>query len=522
MVTLAIRTELFEHGLFPTQGKLTPTVLLNLFTNLNLLSSIDYKIKLHQWVDQATRYWPQCTETDAQVYFLTYRALLEDIENQSSSVGGGVNQMQQNIASGKDVPINEYQVDVRCFALFIAIQLYTTQTKFNSDSRSNLAKDSWGMKDNQMYGGSQASPRQKYTKVNYTQSEYQIISHFIKTNLKLLLRVISTDIHSTEVSLSATEFNTLRILFRIQQQGGARTATQQSLAQVTQFFQASNQQVKVHMNVIIDWLGQIISPHEPEEEIVYMNGLNKCVTVKENALQNKDVRIIGCEDSYIYIDTNVSYLQISNCTNCTIMVAAVNKTLTIDKCENVILSVAANYVRAGNCVDCTVNTYTQMCQPIIYGDSRNLTMAPHNTSYFEMMNHLRAADIGFVSPGQQVSNSIKQTVMENIHNFSKPIVMSGLGQCYILMQPVDFMKLSLPKKFTDHPLFLCPQEYQDVLQIRLEHFKEIQSKIKGAQLTQEQEKYLHAAIQGQFREWFVQSSSYKPITELVRMIDQEF
>lgn len=61
--------------------------------------------------------------------------------------------------------------------------------------------------------------------------------------------------------------------------------------------------------------------------------------------------------------------------------------------------------------------------------------------------------------------------------------MADLGQCYALMQPVDFMKMSLPKKFTDHPLFLCPQEYVDVLQIRMEHFKDIQNKIKGAQLS---------------------------------------
>ncbi len=84
------------------------------------------------------------------------------------------------------------------------------------------------------------------------------------------------------------------------------------------------------------------------------------------------------------------------------------------------------------------------------------------------------------------------------------------------------MKMSLPKKFSDLPLFLCPQEYLDVLAIRAEHFKEIQNKIRGAQLTADQEKMLHVAIQGYFREWFVQSSSYKPITELVRMIDQEF
>jgi hypothetical protein len=75
-------------------------------------------------------------------------------------------------------------------------------------------------------------------------------------------------------------------------------------------------------------------------------------------------------------------------------------------------------------------------------------------------------------------------VAENIHNFAKPILQLGLSSsCFSLMQPVDFMKLSLPKKFTDHHLFLCPQEYIEVLHIRAEHFKEIQQKIRGAQLT---------------------------------------
>jgi hypothetical protein len=68
-----------------------------------------------------------------------------------------------------------------------------------------------------------ASPRSKYTKINYTQSEYQIILHFIKSNLKLLLRLISSDIHSAEASLSASEFNTLRILFKVQQPSGLKT-----------------------------------------------------------------------------------------------------------------------------------------------------------------------------------------------------------------------------------------------------------------------------------------------------------
>ena len=33
---------------------------------------------------------------------------------------------------------------------------------------------------------------------------------------------------------------------------------------------------------------------------------------------------------------------------------------------------------------------------------------------------------------------------------------------------------------------------------------------------------LHVAIQGYFREWFVQTSNYKQITDLVKIMDQEF
>jgi len=39
--------------------------LINTFSNLNLLSSLDYKIKLAAWVDQAKRHIPDMSEVDA-------------------------------------------------------------------------------------------------------------------------------------------------------------------------------------------------------------------------------------------------------------------------------------------------------------------------------------------------------------------------------------------------------------------------------------------------------------------------
>ena len=59
------------------------------------------------------------TENDATIYFLTYRALLEDIDN--------VNQ-----SSNREIRLQDYQADVRCFSIFIALQLFTsTKTHTN-------------------------------------------------------------------------------------------------------------------------------------------------------------------------------------------------------------------------------------------------------------------------------------------------------------------------------------------------------------------------------------------------------
>ena len=85
MATLAIRTELFEQGLFPMQAKLSATILINLFTSLNLHSSIDYRIKLTQWVEQAVLHIPGMVASEAEVYFITYRALLHAVEGPSPS-----------------------------------------------------------------------------------------------------------------------------------------------------------------------------------------------------------------------------------------------------------------------------------------------------------------------------------------------------------------------------------------------------------------------------------------------------
>jgi hypothetical protein len=62
-----------------------------------------------------------------------------------------------------------------------------------------------------------------------------------------MLRLVSTDIHNNEVSLTANEFNSLRVLFKVE---GAK-----NLASLTPFFnQTTHSSTKVHMNELQDWI----------------------------------------------------------------------------------------------------------------------------------------------------------------------------------------------------------------------------------------------------------------------------
>jgi hypothetical protein len=69
-------------------------------------------------------------------------------------------------------------------------------------------------------------------------------------------------------------------------------------------------------------------------------------------------------------------------------------------------------------------------------------------------------------------------------------------QAISFMQPLDFMRLSLPKQFgNDDKLILCPQDpFLNVMNMRLARFADIQKQIKSKNLSSEQEKILHVAI----------------------------
>jgi hypothetical protein len=99
-----------------------------------------------------------------------------------------------------------------------------------------------------------SSPRGKSSgRTSATGLEYQSIVNFIKSNVKLFLRLIASDIHNTETSLNSNEFNTLKFIFKLNEK------KDKNLSNFAPFFVNFSTTTKINIDIISEWLSCAIS-----------------------------------------------------------------------------------------------------------------------------------------------------------------------------------------------------------------------------------------------------------------------
>ena len=342
--------------------------------------------------------------------------------------------------------------------------------------------------------------------------EYQFILNYIKSNLKLFLRIVASDIHNTETTINANEFNTLKFLFTIENNKHNIHDKNKKNANLSNFLHCFDNLppvTKINMNIINEFLLSALSNSAPElSNYATIKGLSKCVTIKtSNEYQNKNLLISNCDDTYIYINTNVSNCKISLCTNCTIVIAVASKIISIDKCEKCNICVISNFTRISNMIDSNVYLFS-VYEPILYGDNRGLRLGPHNVTYNDLYIHVKESRLSIAQ------NSYK--------NFSSPINLNNNNKENVnIIKPEEFTTIIVPFEVKDQfNYILTPKPYLEVIHKRHNNYINIQKMIKEAGFQESQEKAFHIALQGYFREWLVTSGNFKPMNDLVKMIDE--
>ncbi len=52
---ISIRYDLFDHLIYPLNVKFDENLIIQLFRKLHIMSSIDYKISLNEWIDESVK-----------------------------------------------------------------------------------------------------------------------------------------------------------------------------------------------------------------------------------------------------------------------------------------------------------------------------------------------------------------------------------------------------------------------------------------------------------------------------------
>jgi TBCC domain-containing protein 1 len=107
-------------------------------------------------------------------------------------------------------------------------------------------------------------------------------------------------------------------------------------------------------------------------------------------------KIIDCTESVIYLLEPYDYVSIVGCVDCVIVVGAIARSLHVEACERVTLMCATKRSIVRSCFDCTFHLGI-VHQPIFIGDNRKCVLAPYNTFYERLEEHLAAARLAPVA-----------------------------------------------------------------------------------------------------------------------------
>jgi hypothetical protein len=267
------------------------------------------------------------------------------------------------------------------------------------------------------------------------------------------------------------------------------------------------------------------------------SGLNACCsTTPKNlpvfgspryASSTPCAEITSCSDSVIYLLEPYHYVSISGCVDCTIVVGACARSLRMEQCERVTLMCATKRIAVRSCFECTFHLGIAN-QPVFIGDNRKCMLAPYNTYYEHLLEHLSAARI---DPSmcnawdRPVIIGADVTIKDQQSTWKQSGVVrisSGVS----LISPDAFTPFIVPFResasreddavgaTTQANPFETPPSYVAALDVKMQRVNDIRTRVRDSSLSDIKRSELQGAIQAHFKEWLGASGNSRQIFDL--------
>ncbi|KAB2066081.1 hypothetical protein ES319_A09G134700v1 [Gossypium barbadense] len=249
----------------------------------------------------------------------------------------------------------------------------------------------------------------------------------------------------------------------------------------------------------------------------FIEGVSKSSYVKQASdLKNSSLKVINCHDSVIYLLVPLRYATIYGCSDATIVLGAVGKAVRVEHCERVHVIIAAKRVCIANCRECVFFLGVNH-RPLIVGDNHKLQVAPYNTYYSRLEEHM--TEVGIEATINRWDDTLELGMIDPHNSLSHPAgVSDAQAESATRLASDHFTKFLIPNwlegestcSTKDNP-FPLTDPYLTSQQKNQNNLGEIKQILREAPLEENLKRELSCALHVYFRDWLYASGNIRQL-----------
>ncbi|KAF0935799.1 hypothetical protein E2562_035767 [Oryza meyeriana var. granulata] len=249
----------------------------------------------------------------------------------------------------------------------------------------------------------------------------------------------------------------------------------------------------------------------------FVEGFSKTSVVKHASdVKGHSVKVLNCHESVIYILAPLKYATLYGCSDATVVLGAIGKVVKVEHCERVHIIAASKRICIANCRECIFYLGVNH-QPLIVGDNHKLQVAPFNTYYPQLGEHL--AKVGVDPAINKWDQPFVLGVVDPHDSLSHPAGVSDVqAESATRLDPDLFTNFLIPSWFgaevqepTKCSPFPLPEIYCASQSKKLAALEDIRKTIRGLQLDDNRHKELANALHAQFKDWLYASGNIRQL-----------
>ncbi|UPQ97966.1 tubulin binding cofactor C [Chloropicon primus] len=349
-----------------------------------------------------------------------------------------------------------------------------------------------------------------------TRDKVELVVSHLESLLRLILGVPPTCL-STSLVVTTDDVDALGLWLRpvVKTKEGRSNF---KLSELSPFFVSH---LHASFRDVSGWLKGAVGP-STSDVVMRLKGAQKKLIFRQDPRESATDEVLACltidscADSTIYCLLPIEFVRISNCKNCTVVVGSARFAQTTH-CSSLKVITACRTKVISNCMDCVFYLGTNEC-PLLVGDNRHVTLAPYNSYYDGLPDHLECLRIS-----GEVNYWNVAKVVDSPYS-SDPVDHSGI---FAVMPPEKWSSFVIPFASEENQgasapagearPFLAPKAYRQNLEAMAKRVDEVRAKIAGSGLAEDQRQALQQVIRGHFKDWLLRDGHFNEIQRLSEM-----